>query len=160
MIRIGDARPLELGHVARADGRWRLYIFADDVDIRDPRSRAAALCEFLVSPDSPVVAHTAPDDDLDAVYDVRAILPCVDGELAVPELPAILRPEKGRFGLVDYEKAFRLDPRVDIMSLRGVDRERGALVIVRPDQYVAHVLPLDAHDELTAFFDRFMLNAR
>ena len=26
------------------------------------------------------------------------------------------------------------------------------MVVVRPDQYVANVLPLDAHDELTAFF--------
>jgi len=32
-------------------------------------------------------------------------------------------------------------------------------VVVRPDQYVAHVLPLEAHDELAAFFDRFMLPA-
>jgi phenol 2-monooxygenase len=25
-------------------------------------------------------------------------------------------------------------------------------VVVRPDQYVAHVLPLDAYEELAAFF--------
>jgi phenol 2-monooxygenase (NADPH) len=30
---------------------------------------------------------------------------------------------------------------------------------VRPDQYVAHVLPLDAHAELAAFFDGFMVKA-
>jgi hypothetical protein len=30
-------------------------------------------------------------------------------------------------------------------------------VLVRPDQYVAHVLPLHAQDALTVFFDRFML---
>ena len=26
------------------------------------------------------------------------------------------------------------------------------MVVVRPDQYTAHVLPLDAFDELSAFF--------
>ena len=31
------------------------------------------------------------------------------------------------------------------------------MIVVRPDQYVAHVLPLDAFAELAAFFDRFML---
>ena len=31
------------------------------------------------------------------------------------------------------------------------------MVVVRPDQYVAHVLPLDAHAELAAFFDGFMM---
>jgi phenol 2-monooxygenase len=30
---------------------------------------------------------------------------------------------------------------------------------VRPDQYVAHILPLDAYTELTAFFDGFMIGA-
>ena len=30
------------------------------------------------------------------------------------------------------------------------------MVVVRPDQYVAHVLPLDAHAELGSFFDGFM----
>jgi phenol 2-monooxygenase len=30
------------------------------------------------------------------------------------------------------------------------------MVVVRPDQYVAHILPLDAHTELAAFFDGFM----
>ena len=40
--------------------------------------------------------------------------------------------------------------------LRGIDREQGCIVVVRPDQYVAHVLPLDARDELTAFFGGFL----
>jgi phenol 2-monooxygenase len=30
-------------------------------------------------------------------------------------------------------------------------------VVVRPDQYVANVLPLDAHNDLAAFFGAFML---
>ncbi|EXJ51135.1 hypothetical protein AS96_11210 [Microbacterium sp. MRS-1] len=31
------------------------------------------------------------------------------------------------------------------------------VVVVRPDQYVAAVLPLEATDELTDFFSRWML---
>jgi hypothetical protein len=34
------------------------------------------------------------------------------------------------------------------------------MVVVRPDQYVAHVLPLDARQELAAFFAGFMLPNR
>ena len=44
----------------------------------------------------------------------------------------------------------------DIFALRGIDRERGCLVVVRPDQFVAHVLPLDGTAELCAFFEKFM----
>jgi hypothetical protein len=31
------------------------------------------------------------------------------------------------------------------------------VVVVRPDQYIAHILPLDAHQALSDFFDGFML---
>ena len=29
VVRLADAKPVHLGHVARADGAWRLYVFAD-----------------------------------------------------------------------------------------------------------------------------------
>ena len=32
------------------------------------------------------------------------------------------------------------------------------MVVVRPDQHVAHVLPLDGHDALADFFGQFMLD--
>ena len=32
------------------------------------------------------------------------------------------------------------------------------MVVVRPDQYVSNVLPLDAHGELAAFFGQFLLD--
>ena len=69
-------------------------------------------------------------------------------------------PRKGSFGLIDYEKAFCPDLKngPDIFDFRGIDRENGALVIVRPDQYVSNVLPLDAHGELMAFFSQFLLD--
>ena len=45
---------------------------------------------------------------------------------------------------------------VDIFDLRGIDRQRGAMIVVRPDQHVANVLPLDAYDALADFFGQFM----
>jgi phenol 2-monooxygenase len=38
-----------------------------------------------------------------------------------------------------------------VFAERGLSRD-GVLVIVRPDQYVAHVLPLTARAELAEFF--------
>jgi|1186.fasta_scaffold1125910_1 hypothetical protein len=38
-------------------------------------------------------------------------------------------------------------------------RDAGCIVVVRPDQYVAHVLPLDAHDELTDFLSGVLTEA-
>jgi len=93
------------------------------------------------------------------MIDVRAIFQQRHRELEIEAMPALLLPRKGRYGLRDYEKMFcpDLNNHNDIFDLRGIARKSGCLVIVRPDQYVANVLPLDAHAELSAFFDRFML---
>ena len=73
-------------------------------------------------------------------------------------MPPLLLPRKGRYRLTDAEKVFCPDLKNgrDIFDLRGIDRDKGCIVVVRPDQYIAHVLPLDAHAELTAFFEGFM----
>jgi phenol 2-monooxygenase len=47
----------------------------------------------------------------------------------------------------------------DIFTMRGIDRGQGCMVIVRPDQFVAHVLPLDGYELLAAYFDGFMMQA-
>jgi phenol 2-monooxygenase len=80
-------------------------------------------------------------------------------DLAVGELPPVLLPRKGRFRLIDYEKAFCPDQTADIFDLRGIDRETGCMIVVRPDQYVASVLPLDRHEALTDFFSRILVDA-
>lgn len=160
VIRLGDAKPMELGHAAKADGRWRLYAFAGKGDRAQPGSPLAALCDFLMnSPSSPVKKCTPSAGDIDSVLDVRAIFQDPHRELQVETMPALLLPAKGKLGLRDYEKMFCPDIRSgnDIFDMRGIDREKGCMIIVRPDQYVAHILPLDAHEELSAFFDGFML---
>ena len=65
------------------------------------------------------------------------------------------REQGGRYGLTDYEKVFT-PAAEDLFDSRGIDRDKDALVVVRPDQYVGHVLPLDAPDELAAYLGGFM----
>jgi phenol 2-monooxygenase/3-hydroxybenzoate 4-monooxygenase len=161
VLRLADAKPVQLGHAGKADGRWRLYAFAGAHGAED-RAGLHALCEFLAqSADSPVRRFTRADQDVDAVFDLRAVFQQDHRALEITALPALLLPRKGRYGLCDYDKVFCPDrrPGQDIFELRGVDRAHGALVVVRPDQYIAHVLPLAAHEALAAFFARFMLPA-
>ncbi|MDT0352420.1 FAD-dependent monooxygenase [Pseudonocardia charpentierae] len=160
VIRLADARRLHLGHVHRADGRWRLYAFADAVDPRTRGSRFLELVEFLAGDDSPIHRFTPAGWDVDAVFDVRGIVQQSHLDVEWADIHDFLKPRKGRLGLVDPEKVFNPvdDVDKDIFDLRGVDRGAGALVVVRPDQYVSLVLPLDGYEELTEFFGRFMKN--
>lgn len=159
-VRLADAKPMELGHVVRADARWRLFVFCPHEDPSSQDAAVARLCRFLSdAPRSPLRRHTRPGEDVDSVFDLRAVFQQPVHGLAIEALPALLKPRKGRLGLVDYEKVFCADTREgrDIFALRGVDRQSGCVVVVRPDQYVAHVLPIDAHEELAGFFEGFML---
>jgi phenol 2-monooxygenase len=159
VVRLADAKPVQLGHVARADGAWRLYVFADRPDPASPDSRARQLCEFLAEGKSPLARFTPADADPDSVIDVRAVFQQGHRDLDVGTMPPVLRPRKGRFGLVDEEKVFCPDPKADVFDLREIDRDAGCLVVVRPDQYVAHVLPLDAHQAVTDFLAGILLDA-
>ena len=113
----------------------------------------------------------------------RTDLHIVDGELTEPKLPLVLghqivgtvvelgpgaeRFEPGRrvgvpwlawtCGVCRYcrEGRFIFCPTRRGMG-HGVNGAFARYVVVRPDQYVAAVLPLDGHDELNAFFGRFM----
>jgi phenol 2-monooxygenase len=159
VIRIADAKPVHLGHAVKADGRWRIFAFAGAQDPAASNSGIRALCDFLSQAhESPVTKYTPAGEDIDAVFDVRAVFQQSHHDLAVEAMPSFLLPRKGRFGLCDYEKMFCSDlkSRNDIFTMRGIDREQGCMVLVRPDQYVAHVLPLDGYQQLAAFFDCFM----
>jgi phenol 2-monooxygenase len=144
VIRLADAKPVQLGHVARADGAWRVYLFAGagaDLPVPD-------LGRF-----------TPADAEPDSVIDVRAVFQQSHRDLRLEDMPPALLPRKGAFGLIDYEKIFCADPAADIFDLRGIDREQGCMVVARPDHYVAAVLPLGAHDALLDFFAPILTRA-
>jgi phenol 2-monooxygenase len=160
VIRVADAKPVQLGHTVKADGRWRIFAFAGAGDPAARNAGIRVLCDFLSdAPESPIKKYTPAGEDIDAVIDVRAIFQQSHHNIAIEAMPSLLLPAKGRYGLRDYEKMFCADLKNghDIFAMRGIDRERGCMVIVRPDQYVAHVLPLDGTAELAVYFDRFMI---
>jgi phenol 2-monooxygenase len=151
-VRVADTNPVHIGHHHRADGRWRFYAFAD-APAAGEQSALTDWAEWLAtSPDSPVARFTPDKADVDSVFDVKVIFQQRHEDVNLSLVPPIFLPRVGPFGVIDYEKVYAVDPRhEDIFEARGIDRG-GCVVVVRPDQYVAHVLPLTARDELTRFF--------
>lgn len=66
------------------------------------------------------------------------------------DVPAAFKPKTGRFQLTDMEKAFGVLEEQDIFEERSISRD-GAVVVVRPDQYVAGVYPLNETADLESF---------
>ncbi|WP_439356849.1 FAD-binding monooxygenase [Bradyrhizobium sp. DASA03007] len=162
VIRLADAKPVHLGHVAQADGRFRIYAFSPAENPAAGGSAIRALCNFLTDArESPIRRYTPAGADIDSVIDLRAVFQQDHRELAVEAMPSQLLPRKGRYGLIDYEKMFCPDLKSghDVFAMRGIDRNAGCMVVVRPDQYVANVLPLDGFAALASYFDAVMLPA-
>ena len=155
VVRVADANPVHLGHHHRADGRWRIYAFADAPAPGQPSALERWAEWVATSPRSPLAA--TPDGlDPDAWFDVKVVYQQDHTAVDVGRVPQVFLPRVGPFELVDYEKVYAAGTSEevpdDVFDLRGLDRG-GVVVVVRPDQYVAHVLPLDATEELGEFFE-------
>ena len=106
VIRLADAKPMHLGHVARADGAWRLYVFADRERSRAARAVRVPGVERRRSGASRPRAPSPTPSSTSAPCSSRAT-----ASWPSTRLPPVLLPRKGRFGLIDYEKVFCPDPR-------------------------------------------------
>ena len=96
VIRLADAKPVQLGHVVKADGRWRIFAFAGAEDPAAPDSAHPRLCNFLAEArESPVRKYTPADADIDSVIDVRAVFQQGHRELAIEAMPRFLLPREG-----------------------------------------------------------------
>jgi phenol 2-monooxygenase len=154
VVRVCDGNVIHLGHHAKADGRWRVYAFAD---------AGGARLEEWASAAAPLIARVTPaDGDVDAVIDAKVVYQESFDALDTLAAPELFRPQTGPLGLTDWEKVYSAAPNAwcstDIFDQRELSRD-GVVVVVRPDQYVAAVLPLDAPDELAAFLDGVFLPA-
>ena len=161
VIRVADAKPVQLGHTVKADGRWRIFAFSPIEKADNPNSQINKLCNFLKNSElSPILKYTSKGADIDSTFDVRVVFQEEHRDINIERLNSFLLPQKGKLGLRDYEKIFCADIKSgnDIFDMRGINRENGCIVVVRPDQHIANILPLDAFSQLSDFFDKFMIS--
>ncbi|MCH8571466.1 FAD-binding monooxygenase [Nesterenkonia sp. AY15] len=156
--RVCDGNPLQLGHLATADGRWRIYVFADAPAAGEPSALADWAHWLHTDPGSPVLRHTPRGEDEDTLFDIKVIYQQPHDQFDVTHAPRAFLPTVGPFGLTARDRIFGTHPEHDIFSERGISRD-GCVVVVRPDQYVAHVLPLTDTAALAEFFAPIFLEA-
>ncbi|MFJ4044574.1 FAD-dependent monooxygenase [Microbacterium sp. NPDC089987] len=154
VTRVCDGNVIHLGHHAKADGRWRVYAFGDASGER-LNAWAARAAEVFAR-------FTPAEADVDAVFDVKAVYQGSHEDVEVTTVPELFAPKTGPLGLTDWEKVYAAAPSkwnsTDIFEARELSRD-GVVIVVRPDQYVAAILPLDAVDELATFFEGALLPA-
>jgi phenol 2-monooxygenase len=157
VMRRADNRWRQLGHLHEADGRWRVYVFADGAA---PATTATPTADFaqwwLSDAESPRSKYTPLNGDTDAIFDTKVIYQQDYTEVEPGHVPAAFKPIKTPFGLIDVNQIFASGHGRDIFRDREIDKA-GVIVVVRPDQYVSGIFPLSAREELKAFFAQHML---
>lgn len=142
--RVCDLVELHLGHQATSDGRVRLYVFADspapgeDSAVKD----WAGWAEGKLDP---------------TLIDAKVIYQQPYTEFDMLDVPAAFKPRVGHLDLVDLENAFGVLEGENIFEQREISRD-GAVVVVRPDQYVAGVFPLTDTEGLGTFLNGIFPN--
>ncbi len=157
VIRRADNRWRHLGHLHEADGRWRVYVFADKAAPANSGTLTADFAQWWQhDAASPRVVYTPRDGDTDAIFDTKVIYQQDYTEVEPSDVPDAFKPIKTPFGLIDVNQIFASGHGRDIFRDRDIDRG-GVILVVRPDQYVSGVFPLSAREELKTFFAQHML---
>lgn len=155
VVRRCDANPVHLGHQATADGRWRIYVFADRPAPDAADSAARAWADWWTSEESPRQRFRREGADEADQFDVSVVYQQGLHDFRMTDVPRGFRPTVGRYGLEYWERAYAALEGEDIFQERGISRE-GAVVVVRPDQYVAAVLPLQDTEAVGRYFERIL----
>ena len=153
-----DARPWHFQERLKADGRFRIVFFAGKVLEPAQKERVNKFAAALDASGSFLHRATPEGAKIDSVIEVLTIHASkrTDTEL-LTDLPDILHPFDSHLGW-DYNKVYVDDVSFhegggDAYEKYGVDRQRGAVVALRPDHYVGWVGGLEDFDDLERYFE-------
>jgi len=158
VVNQADGRPWHFQERLKADGRFRVILFAGEVLEATQSVRVETFCQKLDDGKSFLHAVTPPGAAIDSVIEVLTIHSSKRTETELlRDFPDILHPFNKHTGW-DYDKVYVDDETYhegfgDAYVNYGVDKQRGCVVIVRPDQYVGWVGDLEEFDKLQQYFE-------
>ena len=154
-----DARPWHFQELLPSNGRWRVVIFAGDIRQPEQKKKLDSVGKAIDSKDSFFRRFTPPGAAHDTVFELLAVHLAPRTETTIFDFPEVFRHFDEVEGW-DYWK-IHVD---DVSYHEGHDKfyetfgvsPSGCAVIIRPDQYVSYVGPMDDVESLNKFFSGFM----
>ncbi|KAK8082789.1 FAD binding domain-containing protein [Apiospora saccharicola] len=175
VVRVCDAKAMPLVKALPSDSSWHIVVFAGDICDGDASARldqASYNLPYLhecldidswVSRElSEIVSQFTPEGvQPDSILHLVLVLSGRRTEIEMQHIPNVFTPITGILGLKCLLNVF-----VDDQSYNsghghayenyGVEPDAGALVVIRPDQYIAKVCGLGQVGQLGSFFAGFM----
>ncbi|ABN65582.2 phenol 2-monooxygenase [Scheffersomyces stipitis CBS 6054] len=165
IIAHADGRPYHIADRLLSDGRFRVLIFSGDV--KKFTKNMDTLDEFqtyLESEEHFAKKFTPPNAFDNSVIDVITVHASNRYDVELFDFPEFTRPLDFK-SRRDYWRLYSGVGRtyhegtLDAYEEYGIDKEKGAVVVVRPDGYVSLVTEfgISGLKEIDAYFDKFMI---
>lgn len=158
-----DAEAVHFGDLFVADGRWRVVFMSGDIaQNKIKMDQLHEIGGYLDSKDSFISVYTPQGAAKDSVIETKLLHSSPRTSVEWEQFPEAFkcRDERGR---MDYWSIFADDMSYHhghgkAYNTYGVDPKVGAIIIVRPDTYVAgiHSFSIEGVKEVEQFFSRFM----
>ncbi|KAI0664328.1 FAD binding domain-containing protein [Cubamyces menziesii] len=148
-----NARPLNIHDMLPSDMRFKVLAFVGDIKVETAAARIRQLSEQLEAPES--FLQRFGHGDSSAVFDVICVSSSSKKDVDWTDFPKVLRSHWSKVLLDDLDMHARSGG--GGFAAFGIDRELGAIVIVRPDGHVGLVAPCDRVDIVNEYFASFML---
>ncbi|KAF9699947.1 hypothetical protein EKO04_001983 [Ascochyta lentis] len=154
VIRFCDTKPVQLQSVLRSDGRWRVVVFAGDINQVGCKEK---LEKFSSSLSQTIQRYTPLSSHPDSVIEPILVLHTLFSRTEQHQIPQVFSPKTGKWGMKDLHKTYIDDEHYNAghghaYEKYGIDASNGAVVVVRPDQYVAKVVGLDGAERIGELF--------
>ncbi|KAI3394186.1 hypothetical protein diail_3141 [Diaporthe ilicicola] len=159
VVRYSDAKVHQLLSVLRSDRRWRLVVFAGDIQQQETRDRLDQVASSL---ESTVKAFTSEDRDVDSVFECLLVLRTKRTEVKSDHIPNVFKPVSGKHRIQSLHKVFVDDESYNsghghAFDMIGADHKAITIVVVRPDQYISSIVPEQDVNHLHTFFQGFLI---
>ncbi|PLB46453.1 phenol 2-monooxygenase, partial [Aspergillus steynii IBT 23096] len=162
VVRFCDSKPVQLMTALKSDGRWRMMAFVGDLGLSENRTRLDKLGKYLDSSDSPVHRFRPANSDIDSLIEPIFVGHGKRHEIELEQIPECFYPITGKNQIRDLHKIYFDDESYNkghgqAYEFLGISPQKGAIIIVRPDQYVSAVVGLDEYEKIGEFFEGFLI---
>lgn len=132
VVRAAEGFPIHLGDLLTSDLRFRLIAFAGKASQTSQMQRLHALAEYLDSEKSVVSRYTPVGQPRDSLIDILTVHSETRDDIEMADFPSAFFPPYNYSKLYadceSYHKGHG-----QIYDNLGINKERGALIVVRPD---------------------------
>ncbi|EHA26952.1 hypothetical protein ASPNIDRAFT_171092, partial [Aspergillus niger ATCC 1015] len=162
VVRFCDSKPLQLAASLKSDCRWRVIAFSGDLTVSQNMAALQAIGGYLGSDDSPLQRFRLRSGEPDSLIEPILVAHGERHGFELEQIPQSFYPFTGKNHIRDLHKIFFDDESYNrghghLYEHLGISPDKGAIVIVRPDQYVSAVFSLDEYRRIGQFFEGFMI---